>query len=104
MALGFLGKLFGMKSNSPQSSPSAEKVDPTVAKNDLNAAENGGQRSRRPMNRIDGPITRPISGEGALASDDDADVAIGKQMELEAGNAIQYRTCSWQKVRSSYPP
>jgi len=22
----------------------------------------------------------------------------GKQMELEAGNAIQYRTCSWQKV------
>jgi hypothetical protein len=25
-------------------------------------------------------------------------VSIGKQMELEADNAIKYRTCSWQKV------
>lgn len=23
---------------------------------------------------------------------------LGKQIELEAGNALQYRTCSWQKV------
>lgn len=104
MALGFLSKLSGNKSNSAQSSPSAEKVDPTVAKNGLDAAESGGQRQRRPMNRIDGPITKPIGGEGAAGSDiDDPDVAIGKQMELEAGNAIQYRTCSWQKVRYSYP-
>lgn len=26
-------------------------------------------------------------------------VSIGKQLELEADNAIKYRTCSWQKVR-----
>ena len=26
-------------------------------------------------------------------------VSVGKQLELEADNAIKYRTCSWQKVR-----
>src|SRR5215471_10406644 len=26
-------------------------------------------------------------------------ISVGKQMELEAKNAIKYRTCSWQKVR-----
>ena len=26
-------------------------------------------------------------------------VSVGKQMELEEGNAIKYRTCSWPKVR-----
>jgi hypothetical protein len=31
-------------------------------------------------------------------SDEDASINVGKQIELEAGNAIQYRTCSWQKV------
>lgn len=30
--------------------------------------------------------------------DSNSDIA-GKQIELEAGNAIQYRTCSWQKVQ-----
>lgn len=29
------------------------------------------------------------------ASSDDI---LGKQIESEAGNALQYRTCSWQKV------
>lgn len=29
--------------------------------------------------------------------------SIGKQLELEAENAIKYRTCSWQKVRFSAP-
>lgn len=48
------------------------------------------------MKRIDGPITKSIS-QGNL-SDDSSGVSIGKQMELEAGNAIKYRTCSWPKV------
>lgn len=26
--------------------------------------------------------------------------SVGRQIELEAENAIKYRTCSWQKVRS----
>jgi hypothetical protein len=36
-------------------------------------------------------------------SDEDASISIGKQIALEADNAIQYRTCSWQKVRSAFP-
>ena len=30
--------------------------------------------------------------------DEDAMISVSKQMEMEAGNAIRYRTCSWQKV------
>lgn len=33
-----------------------------------------------------------------FGSDDSGSDILGKQIELEAGNAIQYRTCSWQKV------
>jgi hypothetical protein len=35
----------------------------------------------------------------------DASFSIGKQIEMEANNAIKYRTCSWQKVhfQSSLP-
>lgn len=35
--------------------------------------------------------------KGAVTSDSTSDI-VGKQIELEAGNAIKYRTCSWQKV------
>lgn len=53
----------------------------------------------RKMSRIDGPITKSISQAGAGdLSDDSSGVSVGKQMELEAGNAIKYRTCSWPKV------
>ncbi|KAF2199231.1 putative neutral amino acid permease [Delitschia confertaspora ATCC 74209] len=31
-------------------------------------------------------------------SDSEATMSVGKQIELEAGNAIKYRTCSWQKT------
>ena len=64
--------------------------------------ENGGQPGYRKMSRIDRPITASISGniEGRKSSIDDtgAGVSIGAQMEAEAGNAIKYRTCSWQKT------
>ncbi|CAG8980257.1 hypothetical protein HYALB_00010258 [Hymenoscyphus albidus] len=33
-----------------------------------------------------------------FGSDDDGSNILGKQIELEAGNDIQYRTCSWQKT------
>lgn len=33
-----------------------------------------------------------------FGSDDSGSDILGKQIELEAGNEIQYRTCSWQKV------
>lgn len=65
----------------------------------------------RKMARIDRPATKPIAGhldtrdksDGVPIGDrtdstSEQSVSIGKQMELEAGNAIQYRTCSWQKT------
>lgn len=55
----------------------------------------------RKMNRIDKPKTAGITGTNTADSDTDSSVTVGKQMELEAGNAIKYRTCSWPKVRQS---
>jgi hypothetical protein len=57
----------------------------------------------RKMSRIDRPVTKSISGQLAgndLTGDDatDPSISVGKQMELEAGNAIKYRTCSWYKT------
>ena len=60
-------------------------------------AEMGGAKPRK-MSRIDRPITKSISAQGGSDDDSDASVSVGKQMELEAGNAIKYRTCSWPKV------
>ena len=57
--------------------------------------ERTGPRDMK-MNRIDGPITKSI-GQSDL-SDDSSGMSVGKQMEMEAGNAIKYRTCSWPKV------
>ena len=33
-----------------------------------------------------------------FGDDDSGSDILGKQIEMEAGNALQYRTCSWQKV------
>ena len=52
----------------------------------------GQDEKGRKMSRIAAP--------GAV-SDADSQISVGKQMELEASNSIKYRTCSWQKVRSS---
>ena len=108
MALGFGKK---SDSSSPISSTSTSKgTDPELLTKDgylaadTTAAEHGGRKPRKKMNRIDGPITKPIGGENVLNDDaTDSDVSIGKQMEKEAGNAIKYRTCSWQKVRYLFP-
>lgn len=37
-----------------------------------------------------------------FGSDDSSSDVLGKQIALEADNAIQYRTCTWQKVL--FPP
>lgn len=59
-------------------------------------ATNGGPRK---MNRIDKPKIASGDGTSVHDSDTDSSVTVGKQMEMEAGNAIKYRTCSWPKVR-----
>jgi hypothetical protein len=60
---------------------------------------------RHPMKRIDKPRATVASeiehGDDNPSGSDDDDVA--KQIQLEDGNAIQYRTCSWQKVGSDSP-
>lgn len=38
-----------------------------------------------------------------FGNDDTSSDILGKQIELEAGNAIQYRTCSWPKVSFHLP-
>ena len=64
--------------------------------------QGGAAPGERKMSRIDRPVTRSISGVqgGGVTADDstDSSESVGKQMELEAGNAIKYRTCSWYKV------
>ncbi|KAL8717959.1 MAG: hypothetical protein Q9225_004850 [Loekoesia sp. 1 TL-2023] len=51
------------------------------------------QERGRKMSRLGGP-----SAIGITDTDDDSVVSVGKQMEMEASNAIKYRTCSWQKT------
>lgn len=56
-------------------------------------------QGERRGSRLGGPLKS--STNPATAGDSDAESAldVAKQMEMEAGNAIKYRTCSWQKVR-----
>jgi hypothetical protein len=44
-----------------------------------------------------GPVLGHL-GAYDFGSDDNLSDILGKQLEMEAGDAIQYRTCSWQKV------
>jgi hypothetical protein len=49
----------------------------------------------RRLERVEAPLLR----RKALDSDSSSSaLSIGKQIEKEADNAIQYRSCSWQKV------
>lgn len=46
-----------------------------------------------------GPRIGPVLASSSDASSgEDSSAILAKQRELENGNAIQYRTCSWQKV------
>jgi hypothetical protein len=53
-----------------------------------------GQAPRR-MSRID--RGNSVFGEGGS----DTDTSLGALIEAEKDNSIKYRTCSWQKVRST---
>lgn len=45
-----------------------------------------------------GPVLSSLSGSYASDSDESSSAILHKQKESEANAAIQYRTCSWQKV------
>lgn len=77
MAIG----LFGSKGEKGNASPDRNSSD------DKKDVELGG---------VDRPKRRSITADDMSGED----ISVGKQMEMEADNAIKYRTCSWQKVRS----
>jgi hypothetical protein len=43
-----------------------------------------------------GRVEKPSRAD--MDDSSDQSITVGKQMELEAENAIKYRTCSWPKV------
>jgi hypothetical protein len=55
-------------------------------------AERTTSQPRR-MSRIGSAVPGTLHGD-----EDDSVIDVGKQIELEADNAIKYRTCSWRKV------
>ncbi|KAF2653906.1 hypothetical protein K491DRAFT_498491 [Lophiostoma macrostomum CBS 122681] len=87
MALGFSSKAGKAESQSSNEKTPTDNYDPerTVLRG-------------KPMNRIDGPLKARAASVSAGADDASGDFSIGKQIEMEAENAIQYRTCSWPKV------
>lgn len=89
MALGFGSK--SDKAEKPVDSDIENKAGNGIYNPDQSNYTIGG----RPMNRIDGPMNRRTSING---DDSSLELSVGKQIEMEAENAIQYRTCSWPKV------
>jgi hypothetical protein len=60
----------------------------------------GGEKSVGP--RI-APVLPHLRGLDVTDDESGSDI-LGKQIEMELGNAIKYRTCSWQKVsRMCFP-
>jgi hypothetical protein len=99
-------------SNLPISKNGDNKLDPKNAgpqraysptTSDVEKAGRGRQWPRfgggdKPIGGRIAPVLPHLSNYDFADSDTGSDI-LGKQIELEAGNALQYRTCSWQKVR-----
>lgn len=87
MAVNQTSKKSLLTSEDPESQHFSDNSDLAKDKHDSESDEH--LQERRPS-RI-APVRT-----GSVA---ESRVSIGKQLELEADNAIKYRTCSWQKVR-----
>lgn len=85
MALDFLTKTSGETAKLKSEKQEPLRTDP----NDPEGQTNAPHR----MNRIDGKELPDLA-----LSDTDSSLSVGAQIEKEKENAIQYRTCSWQKV------
>jgi hypothetical protein len=93
MALGFASKATEA-SDTPDYSSDVKAHD----SKDLDLEDQiGASVSRK---RHGGRIGPPLYGTPGIDSDTDSSVDVTKQMEMESENAIKYRTCSWQKVRT----
>lgn len=81
MALGFLGKSSKARGDNHSNSSTEERVSKPEKSYDAEAG----------LGRIEDPSRRDV--------DEGDSITIGKQIEMEAENAIKYRTCSWPKVK-----
>jgi hypothetical protein len=65
-----------------------------------NYGRRGNFWSRSPIGGRIAPVLPHLRGYdfGTEGDTDGSSDILGKQIEMEAENAIQYRTCSWQKV------
>ncbi|KAF2018824.1 hypothetical protein BU24DRAFT_405574 [Aaosphaeria arxii CBS 175.79] len=89
MAIGNESKVDKAGSTSSADKKHPELYDPENTANVIYGP--GG----RPMRRIDGPNRRDMN----IVQDDSSDeFTVGRQIAMEADNAIQYRTCSWPKT------
>ncbi|CZS90869.1 hypothetical protein WAI453_003923 [Rhynchosporium graminicola] len=101
MALGNDDESYAAFNNETREKPIAlDTKDDSGSNGDLESDDamrrNAG--NKKVGNRI-APVLPHLKGydfgdESSIAGSD----ILGKQIELEAGNAIQYRTCSWQKT------
>jgi hypothetical protein len=100
MALGFSSKKGNAASDSPAlpNAPLSEKSEYGNKGHSADSYDPENLGSSRRGSRIVKPITKPIIPDSE-GDDSSSAMSVGKQMELEAGNAIKYRTCSWPKVR-----
>jgi len=87
-----------------EESPDLDRNDSPLGKEQNDLEANGLSRRRstivkgKKMNRIGPPVVRSGSiAEDTNANGSDVDDAQAL-VELEAGNAIKYRTCSWYKT------
>jgi hypothetical protein len=90
-----------------QTPPATGSPDGIVYEKDVNtngfdeekAQATGGGYGNIKMNRIGAPPSHLVSSLPASDVESETSVSVGKQMQMEAENAIKYRTCSWYKVR-----
>jgi len=81
-------------SNIPAAAISEKQIDGVLT------TDKGSEPDKKVGGRI-APVLRHLKGLDFPDSDSDwvaGSEILGKQIELEVGNGLQYRTCSWQKV------
>ena len=85
--------IFGRRDRA--SSSDTQGVDPHSASPTLSTDNNDYYDAERQDEK--GRKFSRVAAPGAVTRESDQ-LDVGKQIELEQGNSIKYRTCSWQKV------